>query len=291
MNLDNTEFESQLKKTLARFLFHDENQTPKNLAESIQYSLLSPGKRIRPRVTFACAEMLGLPSKTVLSAALALEMTHCFTLIHDDLPCMDNDDYRRGLLSNHKKFGEGLALLAGNGLMALAVDVLLDSPVEPTSLLLGIKQLIQAMGPRGVVGGQAAEALLTPSSTLEDLRKMHHQKTGALFKAALLIPKEFAGISDFTPLGQAILSFSDALGFAFQIADDLEDAQEKNQQTSPTSILSYLSPQKSAQLASDELTSTSHLLMEHWGSKAHSLKEISTEVLIKITHALGDFTG
>src|SRR4051812_16882955 len=99
------DFEKELESTLYRFLFRKDGKTPINLETSIRYSLLAPGKRIRPRLLLATAEMLKLPLSSSLPAAIALEMIHCFTLIHDDLPCMDNDDFRRGMPSNHKKFG------------------------------------------------------------------------------------------------------------------------------------------------------------------------------------------
>ncbi len=284
-DFDLNQLENQLKDVLERHLSRSEGQAPPNLAESIRYSLLSPGKRIRPRLVFACAEMLGLPFSQVLPAAIALEMTHCFTLIHDDLPCMDNDDFRRGLPTNHKKFGESLALLAGDALMALAVEVFLDSPLAPHPLLSGLKVLTWAMGPRGVIGGQAAEALLNSKSTFSDLRQMHAQKTGALFSAALLIPKEFAEISDDTFQGQLIRDFADKLGLAFQIADDLEDAAEKNQGKMPTSILSYVSAEEAWKFTKSDLTAATEKLIQNWGRSAQRLKIISDEVLLKTEKA------
>ena len=258
--------------------------TPQSLAESIRYSLLAPGKRIRPRLLLGCAEMLGLPARTAMPAAVTLEMLHCFTLIHDDLPCMDNDDFRRGLPSNHKKFDESTALLAGDALMALAVEVFLESPVQPALLLKGLKRLTWAMGPRGVIGGQAAEATLHENSQLDDLKTMHRQKTGALFVASLLIPQDFCAIPDQSPEGLALLSFADSLGLAFQMADDLEDeiADNKPALRKTSSILFYLSSKDAAQMASQSLSSATEQISRIWKEKASPLTQIAEEVLNKI---------
>lgn len=267
-----------LKEALHQYFKGKEGETPPNLAESIRYSLLAPGKRIRPRLMISCAQMVGLEERCVMRAALALEMVHCFTLIHDDLPCMDNDDFRRGRPSNHKKFGEGIALLAGDALITLAMDVFLDSPLESSRVLAGLRRLVGATGPRGVIGGQASESLLTQNSALKDLRQMHAQKTGALFEAALLIPKDFAGIGDESPEGKSISLFSQTLGLAFQAADDLEDSFDLG----PTSILHHLSPTEVARQTLEQIELATQLLFGQWGEKAKGLIQIAEEVAQKI---------
>jgi geranylgeranyl diphosphate synthase type II len=285
--------ETFLKTSLEKHLKNQEGITPSNLAESIRYSLLSPGKRIRPRLLLACGEMVGLSVSELAPAAAALEMIHCFTLIHDDLPCMDNDDFRRGMPSNHKKFGEGLALLAGDALMALAIEVFMDSPVDSSRLVAGLKHLVGAMGPRGVIGGQAAESLLGKNSQLKELQQMHRQKTGALFSAAILIPKEFCGIPDVSQPGQALISFGHELGLAFQVADDLEDLPvytAEKKPFPPTHILSYLSPQETSEITSKNLKNASSLLLEAWGSQARGLIQIADEVIKKTDIAIGKRT-
>ncbi len=279
------EIESLLKESLNRNLKKMGENTPPNLEEAIQYSLLAPGKRIRPRLLLACGQMLGLTVQQGAPAAMAIEMIHCFTLIHDDLPCMDDDDFRRGMPSNHKKFGEGLALLAGDALMALAVDVFMDSPVEPKPLLEGLRRLIAAVGPRGVIGGQAAESLLGTQSTLEDLYSMHAKKTGALFVASLLIPKDFAQVSDESAEGRVLSSFAHQLGLAFQIADDLEDAAETKNGVDPTSVLTYVAPDKVSQITIQKLQISSLALEKIWGAQAHPLMNIADEVVEKMEKA------
>jgi len=279
------DFDAAMIDTLERFLAGPDGLAPKSLQESIRYSLFAPSKKIRPRLLLSCAEMLGLPVAQVLPPAISIEMIHCFTLIHDDLPCMDDDDVRRGQPSNHKKFGESMALLAGDALISLAFDVFLETPVEPSRLILGLKRLIWASGPRGVTGGQAAESGLSKDSTLEQLRQMHRQKTGALFIAALLIPKDLAGIPDESPEGQSILSFADELGLAFQVADDLEDLQDSSIeafQPEPTSVLFFLKPEQARQRTLERLTAASHRLAAHWGERSQSLCQIAEEVIRKL---------
>jgi len=268
--------EQELKAAFDR---HTGKTTPANLAEAMAYSLLAPGKRIRPRLALQCGEMIGLPREAVLPGALALEMIHCFTLIHDDLPCMDNDDFRRGRPSNHKQFGEGMALLAGDGLVPLALDVFLDCAphVRTENLALALRRFAWATGPRGVIGGQAAEALLSPSSKRAEMDQMHAQKTGALFSAALLIPKDLAGISDHEPRGAAIDCFASELGLAFQIADDLEDGAKEA--SKPTSVLFYVSREEASRETAQRLRSACEGLSSAWGAKAQPLLAIADEVL------------
>jgi geranylgeranyl pyrophosphate synthase len=283
------DLENLLRDTLKKHLQKTDGMTPPHLGESIAYSLLAPGKRIRPRLLFACGEMVGIPSARLGPAAAAIEMIHCFTLIHDDLPCMDNDDFRRGMPSNHKKFGESTALLAGDALMALAVEVFLDSHIEPTHLVKGLSRLLWAMGPRGVIGGQAAESLLGKQSKLEDLQQMHRQKTGALFSASILIPKDFAGFSDSSEKGRSLITFADELGLAFQTADDLEDAADgssKNEAQQPTSILFYQSRAEASNSTVKRLQYAIEDLSQKWGPSSEGLQKIASEVLVKIQSQL-----
>ncbi len=287
------DIEKLLKESLDQHLNQPKSQTPFHLDEAIRYSLLSPGKRIRPRLFLACAEMLELQIENIIPSSLALEMLHCFTLIHDDLPCMDNDDFRRGKPSNHKKFGESIALLAGDALMALGIEVFLDSKVVAPRLLSGLKRFLWAAGPRGVIGGQASESLLGAHSSWNDLKKLHSQKTGALFSAALLIPKDFAGISDDSEQGRAIDSFAHELGLAFQIADDLEDTLQDSASHSlhkPTSVLFYLSPLEASQKTLKSLKYTTDALIKIWAEKSDPLKQITQEVIQKIEKATGALT-
>jgi len=275
--------DTYLKEALDRHLDKADGKTPSNLAEAIRYSLLGPGKRIRPRLLLACAEMVKISDQVAVPAAAALEMLHCFTLIHDDLPCMDNDDFRRGRPSNHKQYGEGIALLAGDALMALCVETFLDSSdhVPHPLLLRGLSRLIWAMGPRGVTGGQAAEALLSPQSKLEELSTMHEKKTGALFSASLLIPMDFAGIKEDSSQGVALELFAKELGLSFQVVDDLDDESE-GVAADPKSILFYVDRKSAQNNTLMRLDAAIKSLSSNWGDAAVPLLQIATEVSKKL---------
>ncbi len=273
-------FEQELAARLSRLLEGGIGRpTPINLAEAVRYSLLAPGKRIRPRLALATAALSGLPVEVALGSAVSIEMVHCFTLIHDDLPCMDNDDIRRGLPTSHRRFGEGHALLAGDALLALAMDVLLDSAsrVPAERGLVALRRLAGAAGPRGVIGGQAAELLLSRASTVEDLRDLHARKTGALFEAAIGIPADLAGLSRGDERGRALFDFASELGSAFQVADDLGDAEQDG--FSATSILHYLPRQDAGSLAAATLRTAATRLERECGAPAEGLRAIADEVL------------
>ncbi|MEK6706574.1 MAG: polyprenyl synthetase family protein [Bdellovibrionota bacterium] len=280
----NYDIDPLLKQVVQQRLLKTSSYTPTNLSESISYSLLAPGKRIRARLSLACSEMLGLPYAAAVPAALSVEIMHCFTLIHDDLPCMDNADFRRGLPSNHKKFGEALALLAGDALMAMAFEELLEAAnhIEPNRVLRAGKRLLSLTGPQGVIGGQAAEMLLTKKSQISDLRHMHELKTGALFKSSLLIPQDLAGIEEKSDQGMVIGTLAHALGLAFQVADDLADYPEDSKGDSrspPTSILFYQSAKEAGHESTQALKAASDSLQAMWGDKSKALREIATQVL------------
>jgi geranylgeranyl pyrophosphate synthase len=275
------EIENFLDRTVERYLAG----SPTNLAEAIRYSLLAPGKRIRPRLMLASAQMLKLDPHQVVPAALSIEMIHCFTLIHDDLPCMDDDDFRRGIPSNHKKFGEALALLSGDALIGLAIDTFLDSQsfFPPAAFSAGLRRFSRAIGPAGVCGGQAAELMLGDSSSLDELYKMHEKKTGSLFSASILIPTDFAGISDDSTEALAIGSFARELGLAFQIADDLADktqdtTSEENAENF-TSILHFLGEDEVRAMTQQRLKAAVLSLRSVWRDTSESLSRIAEEVL------------
>ena len=226
-------FDQHLKQFLARELKSGVlKKAPARLAESIRYSLLAPGKRIRPRLLLATAELLRVPERLSLPAASALEMIHCFSLIHDDLPCMDNDDFRRGRPSNHRQFDEATALLAGDALALLAAKVMINAARSGTDhkrVNLAVLRLLQATGPCGMIGGQALEfdPAYTSKMRLPQLEALFAGKTGALFLAAFEIPCELAGKKVSSKETQILTAFGRTLGFAFQVADDLDDQSDK----------------------------------------------------------------
>jgi geranylgeranyl diphosphate synthase type II len=255
------------------------SKCPRNLYESMRYTLALPGKRIRPHLTMACAEMIGLDKNAALPAAIAVEAIHCFTLIHDDLPCMDNDDFRRGKPSNHKVFGEGMALLAGDSLFAFGLQALNDAlgTAAPSNVLNAIRTLLAAIGPEGVVGGQAAEALLKTKGSFEEVLTVHHLKTGKLFSASLLMPCELHGFDQGTPAYRSIDYFAKTLGIAFQISDDLEDFEKVD--IGPENVLKYKSREDLIKFSQSELRLATDTLKSSYGEHAHDLVRISDKVL------------
>lgn len=274
------DLEVELKLALQSLLQSEQKKSPQKLADSVRYSLLAPGKRIRPRLLLATSEMLALNARDLLPAALALEMIHCFTLIHDDLPCMDDDDFRRGRPSNHKQFGESTALLAGDALLAAAFECFLkinvDCPSPAFKSALG--RLAWASGPRGVIGGQGFEEELSASSTLVDLQKMHALKTGALFEASILVPMDLAQVSPHSAEGKALSGFAHELGLAFQTVDDLDDKE-----TDPRSILHYMNEHQAKLQTAQALGQSQAELSRIWGDRARGVLSISNEVYAKVT--------
>jgi geranylgeranyl diphosphate synthase type II len=193
------------------------------LFESARYALLGGGKRLRPILTLTTTHMLGGDSKVALSPACTLELIHTYSMIHDDLPCMDNDDFRRGKLTVHKKYSEGHAVLTGDFLLTYAFEILATDPHlngEKKSQLIAI--LARQSGSEGMIGGQVMDLTFEGKKIpLETLQLLHRNKTAALLTASL----EFGGIiGNATPLQQEQLrQFGESIGLAFQIVDDILD--------------------------------------------------------------------
>ena len=196
------------------------NQT---LFDAMSYSLLSGGKRLRPILLMAAADAVASDGEKFLTVSTAIEMIHTYSLIHDDLPAMDNDDYRRGKLTNHKVFGEATAILAGDGLLTLAFEVMLrQEGVSPSTLLKVVDEFARAAGMSGMVGGQAIDLQSEGKTiTLDELRQMHLGKTGALFRASIRSGAILAGAS--TEQLAALTDYAESFGLAFQITDDILD--------------------------------------------------------------------
>lgn len=224
---------SLIEKQLAVYL---DNTDPEILWDSMRYSVLSGGKRLRALLCLASAEAITgsheIAIELAVPCACAVEMVHAMSLIHDDLPCLDNDDLRRGKPTNHKVYGEAIALLAGDALLIMAAETLLKESsrsIDPAVLLEVTRELTSAAGAQGMVGGQVMDMALTGLSDSPDkgpvsadtLKKMHARKTGALIRFAAWSGAKLAGAS-----GSQLQSFSDygeSLGLAFQITDDLLD--------------------------------------------------------------------
>ncbi len=198
---------------------------PETIYESMRYSLMAGGKRLRPILCLATCEMVGGTLEMAMPTACALEMIHTMSLIHDDLPAMDNDDYRRGKLTNHKVYGDDIAILAGDGLLTYAFEYVAaqtqNVPAERT--LQVIVQLAQAVGAAGLVGGQVVDLESEGKSdvTIETLSYIHRHKTGALLEACVLSGAILAGASDADR--QPLSRYAQDIGLAFQIVDDVLD--------------------------------------------------------------------
>lgn len=199
------------------------SRCPERLAEAIEYSLLAPGKRVRPALVLMAAEAVGGSSTAALAGAVAVEMVHAYSLVHDDLPAMDDDDLRRGRPTTHIRFDEATAILAGDSLLAMAFEHLATSIHDPVLAYRCIRVLATAAGPECLVGGQAEDlaAETGGEQTLERLEAIHRGKTGALIDASVAIGGILGGADDLAL--EKLQQYSRPLGLAFQVVDDCLD--------------------------------------------------------------------
>lgn len=263
-------------------LLAGENAVGAPLGDAMRYSLLAGGKRLRPILLMAAADAVGGRGEAYLDAACALEMIHTYSLIHDDLPAMDDDDYRRGKLTNHKVYGDGMAILAGDALLTLAFEVLArQQGVSAERLLAAIREVGRAAGPYGMVGGQALD-LESEGKRIDyaTLRQMHAAKTGALFRAALRVGAILAGAPEDKLAALSI--YADAFGLAFQITDDILDvtgtaekigkpvgSDARNDKSTYVSLLSLEKAKETAREAVDSALAA----LAAFGTEAEVLRE------------------
>ena len=209
----------------------DNQIPPKNLHQAMNYSVMNGGKRIRPLLTFAAAESLNIDYRMLIPAAAAIELLHSFSLVHDDLPCMDDDDLRRGRPATHKAFDEATAVLAADALLSLAFEILssdltFNGTKEINTSLVSL--IANATGSQGITGGQAldlnAEGLILDQAELEHI---YRQKTGMLLRACVLSPCCFIEVD--LEKTTALERYVDAIGLAFQIKDDIIEAEGKTE--------------------------------------------------------------
>lgn len=199
----------------------------KTVFDAMNYGVLGGGKRIRPVFTMAVCDMLGGNVKVAARVGCAIESIHSYSLIHDDLPCMDDDDFRRGKPSCHKAYGEDIALLAGDGLLTNAFGILADNgELSPELALATVRELAKAAGCYGMIGGQVIDLACENRTdvTIEELIALHRGKTGALIRVSAVCGCLAAGFFDEShEKVQKIIGFSEKLGLAFQIKDDILD--------------------------------------------------------------------
>jgi farnesyl diphosphate synthase len=215
--------QAQMEQTLKNFLPALE-QEPKMLHEAMHYAVLDGGKRVRPLLVYAAGELFDANADAMARAAAAVEMIHAYSLVHDDMPCMDDDDLRRGKATVHKKYDEATALLVGDALQAQAFLVLAEGTLEASRKVAMLSRLAQAAGSHGMCGGQAIDcAAVGQALTLQELEHMHNLKTGALLEAAVMLGA-WAGKTLLAAESLALHAYSQAIGLAFQVVDDILDA-------------------------------------------------------------------
>ena len=266
---------------------HDDPES--RLMEAVRYSTLAGGKRIRPFLVTSSARLFDVSEPFALRVAAAIEMVHCYSLIHDDLPAMDNDDLRRGMPTCHVKFDEATAILAGDALLTRAFEVLADPAThsDPRVRSELVAELARAAGPEGMVGGQMLD-LLAEHQTLEmaEVTRLQRMKTGALIAFSCVAGAILGKAAD--SARQALHAYAHDLGLAFQIADDLLDVEGdetelgkktgKDQGAGKATFVSLLGPER-ARAQSDMLASQAVEHLEIFSKSADPLRALATFVV------------
>ena len=275
--------EAALKNTL-----ESNSYIPDNLRSSMLYSLMAGGKRLRPLLCLAACEACGGDHQLAMAPAVALEMIHTFSLIHDDLPAMDNDDLRRGKPTNHKVYGDAMAILAGDGISLFAFEVLiqLGAKIPAPRLVALVAEIAKASGPTGMVGGQVLDMEAEGKKiNLDHLRQLHHKKTACLIMASLVCGA--LTVTDDKKSIENLRSFGNQIGLAFQIADDILDIEggeeigkdlksdlKKGKMTYPA-LMGLTEAKKEGRLVLDSALKS----LDSFGSKAHLLREMAYFVI------------
>jgi len=265
----------------------------KSIYSAMRYSLLAGGKRLRPVLSLAVTDMLGGSIDEVLPFACAIEMIHTYSLIHDDLPAMDNDDYRRGRLTNHKVYGEALAILAGDGLLNMAFELMLENASRNFSNLenkvKAMAYIAKSSGVRGMIGGQVVDIESENTEvSVETLEYMHRCKTGALIKAPVV---SAAIICNATKEElQDLEKYAEGIGLAFQIKDDILDVEGSTEKlgkrvgsdevNKKTTYVSLYGLEKSKSMLK-QTTNEAIKSLQRFGTKADFLKELAEYLVIR----------
>ena len=229
MNFEQTisEYRETIERRLDEYMAQE--RIPASLREAMGYSLLGGGKRLRPVLTLSACDLFNGNRDAALPFACALEMIHTYSLIHDDLPCMDNDDFRRGKPSSHKAFGEATAVLAGDALLSYAFEILADATLvwqqQISSYLVALQEIARAAGISGMIAGQMAdlESEKDACADAQRLRYIHARKTGAMLRASLMAGAYVGTPSDAE--AAAMARFGGLYGMLFQITDDILDVE------------------------------------------------------------------
>jgi geranylgeranyl diphosphate synthase type II len=261
-----------------------ESTDPQTIHRAMRYSLFAGGKRIRPILCIEAARTVTDDCAGVIAAACSLELIHTYSLIHDDLPAMDNDDYRRGKLTNHKVFGDGIAVLAGDALLTLAFEVLarIDAEAERRTRLI-VELAVSSGTVGGMIGGQVADLEgegKRPDAQL--LETIHRAKTGALLRASLRMGAIYAGATD--QQYQALSCYGEHVGLAFQIVDDILDVEQSSEELGKTAgkdaaqhkitFPAVYGLEESRHMAQVEC-GRAHAVLEPFGGRAERLHELA----------------
>lgn len=270
MNKENLQMIDEFETGLRRFFEEKKGLYPEKLYSAMEYSVFGGGKRIRPLIMRLSAEFLGISWTKVADFAIAIELIHTYSLIHDDLPSMDNDDFRRGRPSTHKVYGEAIAILAGDALLNLAYEVALKAVSFDNKLFSSAILLAECAGAKGMVGGQVEDLTLQRDASPEQMLSMYAKKTAALIKAAALIPcylhKNEAVYNDMAVFGEK-------LGIIFQLTDDMLDADKK-------SYSSYFGKNQ-AEKTVNSLFKEIEEIFSKYGNEAKNLIELTKSVVFR----------
>ena len=260
-------------------------QVPAKLHEAMRYTVLGGGKRVRPLLAHAAGELFGAGEDAVARAACAVEMIHAYSLVHDDMPCMDDDALRRGKPTVHVAYDEATALLVGDALQAQAFEVLAGSEdVAPARLVTMLRLLAEAAGSAGMCGGQAIDLdSVGLALTLEELERMHQLKTGAMLRVSVLLGALAGRELDAREL-DALKEYARAIGLAFQVVDDVLDATEdsatlgktagKDAAANKPTYVTILGLEPSKALA-EQLRQQAHEALAPFGEQALRLRELA----------------
>ncbi len=262
---------------------------PQRLHDAMRYAVLGGGKRVRPLLSFAAGEVCGADIERVQHAAAAVELIHAYSLVHDDMPAMDNDALRRGKPTVHVEFDEATALLAGDALQSLAFDILASTPLadDAATQLKMVQLLAQAAGSRGMAGGQAIDlASVGKPLHLTELEFMHIHKTGALIRASVLLGAQCGSVPDATRT--ALDHYAKCIGLAFQVVDDVLDAETptatlgktagKDAANNKPTYVSLLGARRARELA-QELRADAHTALADLGAPAARLRQLADFVV------------
>jgi farnesyl diphosphate synthase len=283
--------QARMESVLARHL-PAARLAPARLHEAMRYAVLEGGKRVRPLLTFAAGEVAGAKAERLEVAAAAVELIHAYSLVHDDLPCMDDDVLRRGKPTVHVEFDEATALLVGDALQSLAFQLLAENALadEPRAQLEMVKLLAAAAGSRGMAGGQQIDLAATGQAlSLPELESMHIHKTGALIRAAVLLGAACGGAPD-AALRERLDQYAKTVGLAFQVVDDVLDAEassatlgktagKDSRQGKPTYV-SVMGLARARELA-QELRHNAHEALAPLDARARRLRELADFIVLR----------